>query len=783
MPEGLKYQSSINITPVGAPDVQSGYEKAAAGMQEFTSAVEKGFRDSEKQRLNAHAEDQILQVRKGIYAATDHVLKPQNFGSGALEQYDKSTEAVINGTLQNIDPRIRAKVKNNAEYYAFKQRTTVASAVRKLDEKKLRFHYEQSMDAFSLDGANSAYKAGMNDDDDSQIARDNAAKFKARAYSATQAALNHGIITGQYAAQKDKDFGETLQSETYMGGMRDALVSGKPQDYIDKYNQAKHADMSPSQRTTIALNLEKQRSQYEQANHITLSGVQSDFQDQLIRNQHGDSSGNAAVVAKAQQWFPNDAEAIEKELGVAKVYGGVSDASKYMNPLDSAKLAAQYGPSDKSPDLALRTKYYEAALKMIDQNQKDFAKDPAGYVAANQNVAAADRNFKMYGSGDPAAAKLSVQKQMGASDDPIKGQAPLALVPQAVGSALVGQAHGQDPADQLATMNAVMQEYDPSGKHQNIVLSDLKRYGLESATNGSYAMSTNPLSKQYLPALFAAQRQGKQKMMDSIKDVGVQSTGIWADVFGSSTRAIQESDIDDGIRKNLHPYNDSLGAHSGDITGAISDTSDTAKLLAMEFIQKGMDPKKAYKKAADATVNNFYDYGTMNGRTYRMPKGVSNYDTRKTGNYMMAQALISDVTVPEGFKAQYRDLPADRLKDLYKIDVMNSGYVRTTKDNRGIEIVDSSGIPVRGPNLDKYTASFEDISNPLSKLNKGMPARPKTETTMLKMGSPYQRNYFTKIFTTAEVKAFGEKELTGESRFRIDDTGEVVPRKREGESG
>lgn len=750
------YKQSVSIQPVGAPDVQSGFRQAAAGIQQFTNAVSKGLKQSEDARLNAQATDQSLDLRKQIFNVTNNVLNPKNFNAGSLDTFDSRASAVINGYMQNVDPRIKHKVQNAAEYYAFSQRTQVAEHVRNLDQSLLQFQYEKDMDDLKIDGGNAAYKAGMSDDPDAEIARDNAAKFKAKGYQLTNDAMLHGIISGKYAETQHESFGQMLQEETYMGGMREALQNGTPQDYIDKFNSTKHADMTQERQTAIALKLESHRTQYEQAKHITVDGLKNEYNDQLLRTQAGDSSGNAAVIAKARQWFPGQADQIERELETAAKYAALTQATKYQDPLSAAKTAATYAPDPKSANLAVNSKYYDAALQQIEKNQKAFADDPAGYITANQNIVNADRNYKMYGDGDPAQAKIALQKQMGASLDPIKGQAGISLVPKAAAVAAVGQMFKGDAKAELDILEQVKQEFDPLGKNTSIILKDLNKNGLPEGTNMAYAMSTNPDSKAYLPQMFDALNEGRAKLMDSLKGIGITKG-----VFHKHQAQINEADVTQLTRDYLHPYMDSITGYSGRTTGPINTTFGSTELLAMKLIQTGMKPQDAAKTAADATINNFYNYNTFQGHTFRMPKQASYYNAWKSSEYLLNQVSTpgEKVLVPDSYRKRYQTLSDKAVQNLYQLDVSTTGYIRTTKDNRGIEVVDKDGITVRREDATPYGASFADMDNPMSDFSRSLP-NDKALTLRLQkqiVADPLKIGPLGRKLVSAIVPGFGAK--------------------------
>lgn len=713
------YKQSVEIQPAGAQDVQSGFRGAAAGIQQFTNAVSKGLKQNEDARLDAQATDMSLDLRKQIFNVTNDVLNPKNFNAGSLDTFDKRAAGVINGYMQSVDPRIRHKVQNAAEYYAFSQRASVAEHVRTLDQSLMQFQYEKDMDDLRTDGANAAYKAGMGTGPDAEIARENAAKFKAKGYQLTNTALLHGVIGGKYAETQNHAFGQTLQEETYMGGMREALQNGTPQDYIDKFNDANHADMTPDRQTAMSLKLEQARSQYEQMHHMTLDGFKQEYQDELVRVQNGDTSGVPKLIAKGEQWFPNQTEAMRNELGVANVYGKVMSTAKYLNPLQAAELLNKYAPKDTDDNLALRTQYYNNALNTIATSQKKFVDDPAGYTASHPAIVNAERNFKMYGKGDPAQQKIALERMMGASDTPAKGQASISLVPKLAAVNAVQQMYGQDPYKQVQIMNSLLHEYDPTskvdangnlipGKYQSIILRDLKRNGLPNGTDVFYGMTQNPDSQPYIPAMAEAMQEGEKNLTDSLtaKGVSLVEGHIW------------KTTLKGAVSTELNNYIDSLSGYNGATTDVINNTFQPTYLLAMKLMQKGEDLDDAAEKAAKATINNHYDYTHIKGNPVRMPKDVHAFNVQNSAGYLNSQVQSDDLLIPQSFRNRNAGLPEEELQRLYKMDINVGGYTQTTPGTDGIMLMDKDGIPIRHKDGTSYTALYSDMVNPQSHLTK-----------------------------------------------------------------
>jgi hypothetical protein len=107
-----------------------------------------------------------------------------------------------------------------------------------------------------------------------------------------------------------------------------------------------------------------------------------------------------------------------------------------------------------------------------------------------------------------------------------------------------------------------------------------------------------------------------------------------------------------------------------------------------------------------------------------MPKQASYYNSWKSSEYLLNQVMTpgEKVLVPDSYKRRYQMLSEENIENMYKLDVSTTGYIRTTKDNRGIEVVDKDGITVRKADTTPYGATFADMDNPMSEFSKSLPS-------------------------------------------------------------
>jgi hypothetical protein len=727
MAEYEKLQQSVAIQPVGMPDVQSSIASVGRAAQGMAEGIAQSINDVEDERLDAEKEGHILDIRNQLSGLKRRVLDPQTFNPNtAIKAYDQNAKEIISNVLAHTDKRIRSKVANGAALHAFQGRDVIANQVQGVETQQLRFAFYDAYHSKLTDASNLAFKAGTGIDIPNQIDRENAARSKAQTNQLVMSGIKSGLISGEEGSKLDRSFKQTLQEQSYFGGLQQAMAKGDPQEFLQKFEDTEHKDLDPDEKQTISLQMHHQIEVYKQQHGISNDKFNNSVDDLILRLQNGgDQISNKIerdkVLATAHEWFPDKYGEVSLKLREAEKNGAMVKATKFARPDVALQIAHKYAPNPNETNIADKTRAYNQALHIIENNRVAAKKDIAGYVASHPSVVAAKKAYAYDHTTDWAATMLSVQRQMGANENPIQNGARLSIVPNVVAQSVANAVHGHDPLEQVKALNSMMAQYDPTakvtasgelipGKHQNIIMNDLIKNGLPTATSLFYGMTQNN-NAQDMVRIAAQALDAKPEELN--KALQFARHGMWG-----STTSMEE--IQDNVKEQLSDYAESLQGYQGDTTGALSQVYDFAAKTAALLAIKGMDPEDAAEKAADAIINSNYDYDTINGVKYRYPKDMSKRRIRSAATYLGHEAVNADLNIPDVASRKFTETGLDPAKalEIYQNEVANEGYYETTPDNQGIQLFDKDGLPVRKADGTPFIAKFDDLNNSQSALSR-----------------------------------------------------------------
>lgn len=732
-----QYTRTTTLQPVAAPQVQSVYDKTASVLRAGGELLAKDITDINKDILNAEAESATLQGRTTLDNIKNSVLDPKNFGDNSLEDYRSQAAGVIEGILPNVDSRIRKQVQNNLSFYALQHQNTVATQTRQLKKNQLTADLQKALDAKQLDSLNQAYDAGVDQKDPQRLeARNNAKILFAQGKTLVNSALNSGLINGAQAAAITDDWKAQLQEQAYLGGMKHAIMANTAADYIKKFDDTKHPDITPMQKASLLTKMNGMITRNREAQGISLNQLKTEMDDTLLQVQNGDNKNVPQILGKLESAYPERAEQFKTQIQGAQLYHNVVETTRYMNPVEAANYVAKNQPDINQAGVSVLTKYYNQALHVIDQNHTAFANDPAGFTMGHPAVVAAINQRKMQDDIDPAQAQLNLERQMGATEHAGAGQAHLALVPKAAAAQIVQEIQSATPTQQLDLINSALVSFDPTtkvdpktgridyGRHSQIIINDLVRNGLPQSTATTLAMANNKDSLPYLPAMIDAASSTEKELKDALP------------------AGMKVQDIRDSVKDKMQTYIDSLTGYNGATTETIADAYNDATKLAMVLARKkghffdSSNIDDAAEKAVNATTMYHYEFDTMNGQTYRIPKGTSKSRTRQAIDAIKYGLQNETLQVPNTFAAQYPWVAPEELQRLYRDDIQSNGYAVTSPDNSGLILVNSIGTPIRSPDGHRYSFTFADMNNPQSDLSDiidSQPIRPHIHSAVLSL--------------------------------------------------
>ena len=744
-------EQSSQLQPAPVPQIQqtiSGAGKAFLGM---TNAVAQTVDQVQDEKLDAEKEGAILQIRNGLMEIKNKTLDPRSFNANiAVDSYDKQAKALIQGVLGKVNQRVRGKVANSANYYAFSGREIITNHVQAIHTQQLREGFDEAINSKMTDASNAAFNAGTSVDLPAMVQRENAAKLKAQSHQLIQNALGSGLISGSYAANLKQTFNQTLQEQSYYGGLSQAMKAGKPQEFLQAFQKADHSDMTDKEKQNIELNMNRQIEIYKQNNDITADKFNNSVADLTYNLQNRSNSiankqDRDKVLSTAQEWFPSQYDKVKQSVDEAEKTGAMVQATKYARPDVALNIAQKYAPNPGESGIAQKSKAYNQALSIIENNNKAFINDPAGYLEAHPSVVAAKNAFAYNHTTDWVAPLLNVERTMGASPNPPAGGPGYSIIPKQVAQSLVNQFYGTDPLDQVRAINSVVMQYDPTskisangelqpGKYEHIVLNDLHKNGLPTSTAMFYGITQNKDAQSMVPVAAQALMHSDAELTKALE-----------------VKGIKLQDVKTYVQNNLEDFSNSLSGYQGDIEGELGSSYDLVYKMAAVMASKGMDPKDAAEKAADGAINSNFGYGSLNGHTYRFPKEMSGGRVTRALIYMAQQAKDSQLSVPIGYENQ-GDTP-EIAEKLYNRDVANHSYFVTTPDNQGLQLVDRDGIKVTSKDGVPFIINFDELKNMQSPISQAVD----THTFWTDAYSPEQYFKGSGIPTADIIKLIKEK--------------------------
>lgn len=715
-------QQSVQIQPMSVPDIQGKLSSVGESLQGIAEGVARTVDQAEAERLDAEKEGHVLDIRNQLMELKTQTLDPRSFNPNtAIDNYQEGAHQIISGVLSQTNPRIRSKVANAAAYYAFNGKGVVANHVQDIEREQLRFAFDNAINKKIIDASNAAFDAGTGDSAEDLVSRENAAKLKAQGNQLIKSAVGSGLISGSYGANLNDSFNRQLQEQSYLGGLKEAMARGEPQEFLQKFQDTEHKDLNPEEQQRIALSMHKQIEIYKQQHGITVDKLNSAAEDLALNLQNrSDTVANkqdkAKLLSQAQEWFPQRYDELKTKLDEAEKVGAMVQATKYTRPDEAIAIASQFAPKEGERGIAEKTKSYNQALHVIQQNHKAFVADPPGYLAAHPSIVAAKKKFAYDHTTDWVETLKSVERQMGANDNPLPGAAPISVIPRVIAQSVAQQVYGRDPSEQVKVLNAALAQYDPTarispsgdlipGKHSREILHDLQRNGLPTANTLFFGMMQNVNSRSLIPAASAALVMKPKEAQDVLR-----------------LHDITSQELEDNVGENLKEFMDSMGGYQSPPATEIAQTANYVKNLATVLVSQGMDAKDAAQAAADGVINNNYDYDSINGTMFRYPKGMSGLRVKAAAHYLGKEAANAQLSLPPTFLTPLinEGVTREKARELYQDEISNFGSFVTTPDNQGLELVDKDGIPVMDANGVRFIAKFDDLQNSQSSLSQAV---------------------------------------------------------------
>lgn len=712
-------QQSVQIQSMEVPDIQGKLASVGTSLDDVVQGVAQTVDQVEAERLDAEKEGHILDVRNKLMELKTQTLDPKTFDPNtAIQNYQEGARQIIGGTLSRTNPKIRSKVANAAAYYAFNGKNVISNQVSDIEKEQLRMAFGETINKKITDASNAAYSAGTGDSAEDLVSRENAAKLKAQGNQLIKSAVGSGLISGAYGANLDQSFKHQLQEQSYLGGLQEAMKRGEPNEFLTKFEGTEHKELSPDEKQKISLAMHKHIEIYRQQHGITVDKLNGSVDDLALNLQNrSDTVANrqdkAKLLAEAQEWFPNKYDEIKSKLDESEKLGAMVQATKYARRDEALAIASKYAPKEGEQGIAEKTKSYNQVLHVIQQNYKAFVNDPPGYLAAHPAIVAAKKKFAYDHTTDWVETLKSVERQMGANETPLPGAPPIAILPKAIAQSVAQQVYGRDPSQQVKVLNAALAQFDPTakvskagelipGKHASEILHDLQRNGLPTANTLFFGMTQNVDSRNLIPAASAALVMKPKEAQDVLR-----------------LHHVTSQELMDNVADHLEDFMSSMSGYQSPPASEIAQTANYVKNLATVLISQGMDADDAAEAAAKGVINNNFDYSTINGTTFRYPKGMSGMRIKAAAHHLGKEAANAQLSLPPTFLIPLlnQGVTQETAQELYRDEISNYGSYVTTPDNQGVELVDKDGIPVMDAKGVRYIAKFDDLKNSQSALS------------------------------------------------------------------
>jgi hypothetical protein len=238
-------------------------------------------------------------------------------------------------------------------------------------------------------------------------------------------------------------------------------------------------------------------------------------------------------------------------------------------------------PEPGAESFAVKQKLYLAAVKALQDRQRQFAHDPAGFAAV---LAAGGPGPKMPA---PSRAKnIALQQVIGGPDFPYRYFSNREAA-QAAGD----YDKAGDKADFMARLLA------PSGAHRALAIRDFLAFSHSPAAPIVAGFAHDPEMAPALNRIIAAEAAGRRALEKGLSE--------------TQTEAVKGA-----IDEQLAGYFRTASSAGTEDAAIAEQTRDGIHLFALDLVAGGRSPAAAARLATDRLVNDHFEFST----TYRVPK-------------------------------------------------------------------------------------------------------------------------------------------------------------------
>lgn len=489
----------------------------------------------------------------------------------------------------------------------------------------------------------------------------------------------------------------------------------------DQWNRVLSADQK-EQAMRKMLSLQKLQNNTEGLNKNVLAQKRANYLFQLQNGVPRDPQTESQLVNAD----PQKEDQLNTQFQINAKQGSLFNSFK-TSTLPELQLAISElkqpltGKALKSPTALLQEKSREALGTQLQNLATQLNKNPIQTLENSPDFAQADQKLKTTMVTLPANPAnpdyqtqlsnynqardkliLNYQRARGIPEDSQQ------VIPTQEAANFGAQFSSATSTQKLQLAQQIQNRY---GQNSSIAFKQIAAKGAPLEGPMLLAMLNNPQSRSLLPDALNA---FSQKTSDLQKAV---------------VPTVSPPKLLKTVKNNLQPYLDSIANYNGPTTPVINSVVDATNRLALFLCSKpGANEASCASQAANALVLNHYNFDSINGHSYRIPKEINNQPISQTQVTKANQSIISEfllknvknIRTPTYWDTEFGALTPQQRRTEYISQALLTGYFTTDKDDQGMTFVDTNGVPVKTVDGQKIQYKFSDLTDQNSMINQLM---------------------------------------------------------------
>ncbi len=706
------YNKSVGLEVTAQPDPEGSASmmiNAFRNFSESVASVSQGISNDQAKQQRDIIKNNISNTYRGF--ALEALKNPDQ--TAALNNYNEASKQYAQGLHAQTDTYNKAYVSNLIDYYHNEHSYTIQKNAITQNQRVLSVDAYKRMNDATIDWQDAINNSKPMVDEKGEDVQFNSARalFADQLRNMETDAKNKALdpaVMGKGRAELIKKY----VTAEYIKRYEDHVQQGQGNAFITKVRDTQFhiPGLSDEDKFQVVGQMIKIRDQGIRGANVAIGQLQYDRRDD-VKNVSNGGMPNADLQVQLDSLNPIVAQEHKNNVEIAQQSYAAKEAALYKTPEEKANMKADFLNIDyNAPDSAKKRRIADAAIKAIDQQDKEMQADPLKFVmkqpaiqnavnnyeqAYNANAVGEDHRYTPFNSTVPKPWQSIIQEQMnlgftlngkGGNSSGQGGNSVRLLNPDKV-PGMVSEVMAAQPVDKLIYMNKLNDEYG-GGLPFKLVLKQLINAGLPRNYGLMATIDPNSPDAQHVAnalSMPAAEIYKDLKTRDE-KQASFISKTVVNHVFSNGVSGTSNFKA---FMSTLPKYGNANDVAFRD------DMSSSIQQIANYFaLTQSMQGQQAVDKAENIIADR-YSYMSMNGSALRLPHDVSDTAVRQYATKMQ-------------IKVMHYPFNYDGVNQAKAETLISHGHWKNDTVDNGLLWVDANGKMWTDKNGHPYAFSFDD---------------------------------------------------------------------------